>query len=174
MSILYRVHRVAAAASPQLLQAAIRRHTPSTTDVVPLPLAGRGRQVIEAWSHSSWQAGKSSYRSAVPYPPRWEACHRHEKRADRFRSFSLPSISRSGAVVIIPAALPVSTAAVASAVAAVTGIPAHGLPWARAPAIPAAVTVIGKYTVAAKRNQTSSSQGNDQGAFLHEIIPLSL
>lgn len=41
MSILYRVHRVAAAASPQLLQAAIRRHTPSTTDVVPLPLAGR-------------------------------------------------------------------------------------------------------------------------------------
>lgn len=41
MSILYRVHRVAAAASPQLLQAAIRRHTPSTTDVVPLLLAGR-------------------------------------------------------------------------------------------------------------------------------------
>lgn len=69
MSILYRVHRVAAAASPQLLQAAIRRHTPSTTDVVPLPLAGRGRQVIEAWSHSSWQAGKPSYRRAVPYHP---------------------------------------------------------------------------------------------------------
>ena len=159
MSILYRVHRVAAAASPQLLQAAIRRHTPSTTDVVPLLLAGR--------------EVKLQKRGPLP-PPRWEACHRHEKRADRFRSFSLPSISRSGAVVIIPAALPVSTAAVASAVAAVTGIPAHGLPWARAPAIPAAVTVIGKYTVAAKRNQTSSSQGNDQGAFLHEIIPLSL
>ena len=126
------------------------------------------------WSHSSWQAGKSSYRSAVPYHPGGEACHRHEKRADSFRSFSLPSISRSGAVVIIPVALPVSAAAVASAAAAVTGVPAHGLPWARAPAIPAAVTVIGKYTVAAKRNQTSSSQGNDQGAFLHEIIPLSL
>ena len=156
--IIYRFYRVAAAASPQLLQAAIRQHTPSTTDVVPLPLAGR----------------EVKLQKGGPLPPRWEACHRHEKRADSFRSFSLPSISRSGAVVIIPAALPVSTAAVASAVAAVTGVPAHGLPWARAPAIPAAVTVIGKYTVAAKRNQTSSSQGNNQGAFLHEIIPLSL
>lgn len=143
---------MAAATSPQLLQAAIRRHTPSTTDVVPLLLAGR----------------EVKLQKRGPLPPRWKACHRHEKRADSFRSFSLPSISRSGAVVIIPAALPVS------AVAAVTGVPAHGLPWARAPAIPAAVTVIGKYTVAAKRNQASSSQGNNQGAFLHGIIPLSL
>ena len=149
---------------------------------IPLPLPPL------TWSPSPWQ-GEASYRSVVPLllagrevklqkggplPPRWEACHRHEKRADSFRSFSLPSISRSGAVVIIPVALTVSTAAVASAVAAVTGVPAHGLPWARAPAIPAAVTVIGKYTVAAKRNQTSSSQGNNQGAFLHGIIPLSL
>ena len=126
------------------------------------------------WSHSSWQAGEVKLQKGGPLAPRWEACHRHEKRADSFRSFSLPSISRSGAVVIIPVALPVSTAAVASAIAAVTGVPAYGLSWARAPAIPAAVTVIGKYTVAAKRNQTSSSQGNDQGAFLHEIIPLSL
>lgn len=138
------------------------------------PLSGGIPLPLLTWSHSSWQAGKSSYRRAVPYPPQWEAYHRYEKRADSFRSFSLPSISRSGAVVIIPVALPVSTAAVASAVAAVTGVPAHGLPWARAPAIPAAVTVIGKYTVAAKRNQTSSSQGNNQGAFLHGIIPLSL
>ena len=126
------------------------------------------------WSHSSWQAGRASYRSAVPYHPGGKRITGTKKRADSFRSFSLPSISRSGAVVIIPVALPVSAAAVASAAAAVTGVPAHGLPWARAPAIPAAVTVIGKYTVAAKRNQTSSSQGNDQGAFLHEIIPLSL
>lgn len=72
------------------------------------PLSGGIPLPPLTWSHSSWQAGKSSYRSAVPYPPRWKACHRHEKRADSFRSFSLPSISRSGAVVIIPAALPVS------------------------------------------------------------------
>lgn len=51
MSILYSVHRVAAAASPQLLQAIFGG--------IPLPPL--------TWSHSSWQAGKSSYRSAVPY-----------------------------------------------------------------------------------------------------------
>ena len=138
------------------------------------PLSGGIPLPPLTWSPSPWQAGGGKLQKGCPLPPRLEACHRHEKRADRFRSFSLPSISRSGAVVIIPVALPVSTAAVASAVAAVTGVPAHGLPWARAPAIPAAATVIGKYTVAAKRNHASSSQGNDQGAFLHEIIPLSL
>lgn len=126
------------------------------------------------WSHSSWQAGKSSYRSAVPYHPGGKRVTGTKKERIVSALFLLPSKSRSGAVVIIPVALPVSTAAVASAVAAVTEVPAHGLPWARAPAIPAAITVIGKYTVAAKRNQTSSSQGNNQGAFLHEIIPLSL
>ena len=39
---------MAAAASPQLLQAAIRRHTPSTTDVVPPPpSAGVGKFMEE-------------------------------------------------------------------------------------------------------------------------------
>lgn len=61
--IIYRFYRVAAAASPQLLQAAIRQHTPSTTDVVPLPLAGR----------------EVKLQKGGPLPPRWEACHRHEK-----------------------------------------------------------------------------------------------
>ena len=138
------------------------------------PLSGGIPLPPLTWSPFSPAGREVKLQKGGPLPPRWEACHRHEKRADSFRSFSLPSISRSGAVVIIPVALPVSTAAVASAVAAVTGVPAHGLPWARAPAIPATVTVIGKYTVAAKRNQTSSSQGNNQGAFLHGIIPLSL
>lgn len=126
------------------------------------------------WFPFPWQAGRASYRSAVPYHPGGKRVTGTKKERIVSALFLLPSISRSGAVVIIPIALPVSAAAVASAVTAVTGVPTHGLPWARAPAIPAAVTVIGKYTVAAKRNQTSSSQGNDQSAFLHGIIPLSL
>lgn len=138
------------------------------------PLSGGIPLPPLTWSHSSWQAGKSSYRRAVPYHLGGKRVTGTKKERIVSALFLLPSISRSGTVVIIPAALPVSTAAIASAIAAVTGVPAHGLPWARAPAIPAAVTVIGKYAVAAKRNQTGSSQGNNQGAFLHGIIPLSL
>ena len=168
---------MAAAASPQLLQAAIRRHTPSpsTTNVVPLPLADRGRQVIEAWSHSSWQAGRASYRSAVPYHPGGKRITGTKKRADSFRSFCLPSISRSGAVVIVTVALPAAAAAIASpAVVSVTGVLAHGLSWAVAPTVPAAFAAVCKYAVASQGNETGGGQGNDKGTLLHGIIPLSL